>query len=309
VKGDCGQQDYGMRIYDNRLGRFLSVDPLVKDYPWNSTYSFAENNPIEFVDLDGAERAYRRPDGIYISPGDQFSRAIPPEFLKQFHQEGHIDMTADALIVGFIFTAPIATAITADQVFALTLNCYSKIGPLTTGTALAAGKYGPEALGFAAALFGYDGEIPGTNGDDLARLLNKTGLKYLAKVKEIYKIGARQNVAVAKFANGLTNVVETFVANSGQTLPGTTGIPDAVNRLFMVAKGREYDTEVKLLETIAKKLGGESGKVIENAKGTVTIASDLSACPSCSGVIDQFKAMFPNVKVIMGSSGKSTYSN
>ncbi len=29
--------DYGFRIYNPALGRFLSVDPLFKSYPWNST--------------------------------------------------------------------------------------------------------------------------------------------------------------------------------------------------------------------------------------------------------------------------------
>jgi len=56
VKGEGNQQDYGMRIYDTRLGKFLSVDPLTKDYPWNSTYAFAENDIIRSVDLDGAEK-------------------------------------------------------------------------------------------------------------------------------------------------------------------------------------------------------------------------------------------------------------
>jgi len=32
VKGSGNQQDYGMRIYDPRLGRFLSVDPLYREY-------------------------------------------------------------------------------------------------------------------------------------------------------------------------------------------------------------------------------------------------------------------------------------
>jgi RHS repeat-associated protein len=36
VKGSGNQYDYGFRIYDPRLGRFLSVDPLSKSYPWNS---------------------------------------------------------------------------------------------------------------------------------------------------------------------------------------------------------------------------------------------------------------------------------
>lgn len=44
VKGAGNQQDYSMRIYDNRLGRFLSTDPLGAEYPWNSSYAFAEND-------------------------------------------------------------------------------------------------------------------------------------------------------------------------------------------------------------------------------------------------------------------------
>ena len=49
------QQDYGMRIYDPRVGRFLSADPLGKKYPELTPYQFASNSPIKFIDLDGAE--------------------------------------------------------------------------------------------------------------------------------------------------------------------------------------------------------------------------------------------------------------
>jgi len=51
----AGGQDYGMRIYDTRLGRFLSVDPLTKSFPWYSCYHFAGNTPIFAIDLDGLE--------------------------------------------------------------------------------------------------------------------------------------------------------------------------------------------------------------------------------------------------------------
>jgi len=57
VKGEGNQQDYGMRIYDSRLGRFLSVDPLTKQYPMLTPYQFASNRPIDGVDLDGKEWA------------------------------------------------------------------------------------------------------------------------------------------------------------------------------------------------------------------------------------------------------------
>jgi len=58
VKGSGNQQDYGFRIYDPRIGKFLSVDPITKEYPWNSPYAFAENRVIDGVDLEGREWDY-----------------------------------------------------------------------------------------------------------------------------------------------------------------------------------------------------------------------------------------------------------
>jgi RHS repeat-associated protein len=55
VKGEGNQQDYGMRIYDPRLGKFLSVDPLTKEYPELTPYQFASNRTIDGIDLDGLE--------------------------------------------------------------------------------------------------------------------------------------------------------------------------------------------------------------------------------------------------------------
>ena len=55
VKGDGNQQDYGMRIYDPRLGKFLSSDPVTGEYPELTPYQFASNTPIRAIDLDGLE--------------------------------------------------------------------------------------------------------------------------------------------------------------------------------------------------------------------------------------------------------------
>ena len=55
VKGSGNSLSFKYRIYDPRLGRFLSVDPLFASYPWNSTYAFAENRPIDGIDLEGTE--------------------------------------------------------------------------------------------------------------------------------------------------------------------------------------------------------------------------------------------------------------
>jgi RHS repeat-associated protein len=48
--------DYGFRIYNANIAKFLSMDPLFKSYPWNSSYAFAENDVIRSIDLDGLEK-------------------------------------------------------------------------------------------------------------------------------------------------------------------------------------------------------------------------------------------------------------
>jgi len=58
---DIGEGDYyafKYRIHDTRLGRFLSTDPLAPEYPWNSTYSYAENSVICCIDIEGLEMFY-----------------------------------------------------------------------------------------------------------------------------------------------------------------------------------------------------------------------------------------------------------
>ncbi len=52
-QGNC--YDYGFRIYNSRIGKFLSVDPLFKSYAWYTPYQFAGNKPIMAIDLDGLE--------------------------------------------------------------------------------------------------------------------------------------------------------------------------------------------------------------------------------------------------------------
>lgn len=49
-------QDYGFRLYNPSIAKFLSVDPLAPEYPWNSPYAFAEGDVIRSVDLDGLEK-------------------------------------------------------------------------------------------------------------------------------------------------------------------------------------------------------------------------------------------------------------
>jgi RHS repeat-associated protein len=68
VKGDGNQQDYGFRVYDPRVGKFLSIDPLTKDYPELTPYQFASNTPIMAIDLDGLEAVVPR-NNVVVNVG------------------------------------------------------------------------------------------------------------------------------------------------------------------------------------------------------------------------------------------------
>jgi RHS repeat-associated protein len=53
IKGAGNSYDFGARMYDARVGRWLSVDPLEDKYPMMSVYSFVANTPIIAIDPDG----------------------------------------------------------------------------------------------------------------------------------------------------------------------------------------------------------------------------------------------------------------
>ncbi|MFN7676396.1 RHS repeat-associated core domain-containing protein [Flavobacterium sp.] len=71
VMGEGNFQDYGMRMYNPRIGRFFNVDPLTAMYPYLTPYQFASNRPIDGNDLDGKEWAGKtteitKPDGTIL---------------------------------------------------------------------------------------------------------------------------------------------------------------------------------------------------------------------------------------------------
>jgi RHS repeat-associated protein len=53
IKGDGNSYDFGARIYDPRLGRWLSLDKRMNDLPFATPYNYVLNNPNLFFDPDG----------------------------------------------------------------------------------------------------------------------------------------------------------------------------------------------------------------------------------------------------------------
>src|SRR5690554_1162992 len=55
VKGEGNSYDFGARLFDSRVGRWLSRDPLEGKYPSLSPYNFVANTPLIAIDPNGKE--------------------------------------------------------------------------------------------------------------------------------------------------------------------------------------------------------------------------------------------------------------
>ena len=68
VKGIGNSLDFSARIYDTRLSKWLSVDPLQEKYPSLTPYNFVANRPTIAIDPDG-KRIY------YVNANGEFTKA------------------------------------------------------------------------------------------------------------------------------------------------------------------------------------------------------------------------------------------
>nr|HMU04372.1 RHS repeat-associated core domain-containing protein [Saprospiraceae bacterium] len=75
--------DYGFRIYNPSIGKFLSVDPLTKSYPMLTPYQFASNSPIANIDLDGLEAWYYMNSAGFFLKDPVISGPYDPNIMNQ----------------------------------------------------------------------------------------------------------------------------------------------------------------------------------------------------------------------------------
>jgi RHS repeat-associated protein len=110
VKGVGDQVNYGMRGYDPRVGRFLSVDPMTKKYAYYTPYQFAGNSPIEFIDRDGME-PWRNPH--FPGVGELYGMFVVDNILEKaddnYHKEESGWFKRDPVLKGVYYCGPNST--------------------------------------------------------------------------------------------------------------------------------------------------------------------------------------------------------
>lgn len=68
---DLNWYSFRYRNHDPQIGRFVQIDPLAAQYAYNSTFAYAENKPINGIDLEGLEWLPINKEGEAVKPEDK----------------------------------------------------------------------------------------------------------------------------------------------------------------------------------------------------------------------------------------------
>ena len=110
IKGEGNSLNYTFRMHDPRVGRFFTVDPLTKKYPWYTPYQFSGNKVIQFIELEGLEE--------HEQHYDRMTQHILATRNIEYHKGdlrkgGVIMLTAAVIVVDAVFTRGIGMRIVA----------------------------------------------------------------------------------------------------------------------------------------------------------------------------------------------------
>ncbi|WP_434672565.1 DUF637 domain-containing protein [Pseudomonas sp. R1-15] len=98
-----------------------------------------------------------------------------------------------------------------------------------------------------------------------------------------------------KSFSGYDQRVDDFLPKPNGSLDSWVLKPDSATSKYIGGPGaylRDADTEFKILETVAQRLGQNT-----SATGRINLLSEKAVCPSCTGVILQFRELYPNIQL------------
>jgi RHS repeat-associated protein len=264
VKGEGNSYDFGARMYDSRLGRWLSIDSKAGKYPSLSPYSFVANSPILFIDPDGKDIEFpsiqKGEDGIIIIEMKITAKIVNESIwpvLNEVHMKDLVDRGSAALkeIYG----------ITGDNIeviddFGNEISGNFKVNVIVELSA--ASDSNPVTDKDHVIYIASHGSIPHSKDD-----AKKTGLEFAGKTvlgytpdnyKLIYITNKILNIKPLRDENGKmidgrdSNGDDSFERTLSHEIGHTGGLPHAEDSSFkttldnLMREGREVKRGIKL---------------------------------------------------------------
>ncbi len=103
-----------------------------------------------------------------------------------------------------------------------------------------------------------------------------------------------------------SNTIDNKMWLSGNVIDGEPQIYEAISVTGNSGGTwlRNTDSEYKMLNKLAESLGAVKSGKYPNITGELKIVSENPYCASCTGIIQQFHEMYPNVKLILVDGAK-----
>jgi RHS repeat-associated protein len=98
--------DYGARMYDNQIGRWMVIDPMSEKYYSQASYNYTLNNPVLFNDRDGrdVDPSKLKGTGNVTALQNLLSTKAGYKFIAQFMHKGQsIKITIGGKTITFTF--------------------------------------------------------------------------------------------------------------------------------------------------------------------------------------------------------------
>jgi len=329
IKGEGNSINYKYRMHDPRVGRFFATDPLFREYAHNSPYAFSENRVIDAVELEGLEAALAREvlksEGAYDNVGKSEFKKIgaedPGRWIWQTADRARADAEFYNKNKHLLGPGERLTFGTTQIYFA---HFFKELGGFTGADDVSVFMDGRTIDGETAGVWHYTTAgvgliIPWVDGREIRLFFkgankSKTPSKILSRVygsaQEYlqYKRKIKSHRAYLAKKYGDANEVGGNIAIIEGNLDGRrydifqeSGPAENLGVFETKIVGgfdRVTDSEYKALSQIANDFGAKQGDVFSDVYGQIFVASERPFCDSCSGVIDQFQEMFPNVEVI-----------
>ena len=281
IVGEGNIFDYGFRIYNPRLGRFLSVDPLAPSFPWYTPYQYAGNKPIWAVDLDGLEEtAYT----MYLDR--VFSN---PKTAAKFHEDMKPLQKPAMYVTGALAVATLAVIAPETLPFIFRGAMWAS-NPVNQGLAVTIGGFALEMINPDP---NYSINLPGP-GDELgkavkllfktkasktveaviqqsARFANQSEVKWFGKLlsegKNVTLLAEKANQKNADFiVNGVVTELKTITGVKNESGKIAQAINDRIKRASKQARSIIVDVteqagaSIDVVKQGLKKYWGQGSK-------------------------------------------------